>query len=314
MVYKCDLVIVGSGAAALTAATYAAREGMETVVLERSLIGGTMATIDQIDNYPGFSNGIDGISLAQEYQAQAERFGAKIEFAEAIGLDVVGQSVQILTREGDKYIGKACLIATGAHHRRLGLPLEDELTGRGIHYCATCDGALYKGRTLLVIGGANSAIQEALYLAGLASHLTIVVRSFVKASYVLKEKLQQYIANGKVEVFEGWTPDAILQDDKGNVIGGAFYKTDDNTLRKEIKADGVFVFAGSEPNTNFLVKSGIKLDEAGHVVTDNYMQTNLPGVFAAGDVRAGSIKQIVTASAEGATAVFKIGQYIKGVK
>lgn len=308
-----DLVIVGGGPAALTAAIYATREGIKTVVLERALVGGVMATIDRVDNYPGFSQGIEGMSLAQDYQDQAERFGAVIKFAEATAVKKVGELVQVSTREGDIYEAKACLVATGAQYRRLGLPLEDKLTGRGVHYCATCDGALYKGRELIVIGGANSAVQEAFYLTKFAKHLTMVVRSYIKASTILKDELAQYTKDGKITLLEGWTPDEIKLDEHRNVVGLSVYKTDDPAMQQTVAADGIFIFAGSTPNTEFLADSGVELDEAGCVKTDAQMQTNIAGVFAAGDVRAGSVKQIVSASAEGTQAVFKIRQYIKGI-
>lgn len=307
-----DLVIIGGGPAALTAAIYASREGIKTAVLERAVIGGVMATIDRVENYPGFSEGVEGLTLAQDYQDQAERFGAEIKFNDVTKLSCEGKLTKVETREDDTYHAKAVLIASGAQYRRLGLPLEDKLTGHGVHYCATCDGALYRDRDIIVIGGANSAVQEALYLTKFARHLTMVVRSYVKASEVLKERLQQAVADDKITLLEGWTPDEILVDGSRNVTGLAIYKTDGEAERQEVRADGIFIFAGSVPNTGYLADSGVELDKSGCVVTDEHMQTNLPGVFAAGDVRAGSTKQIVTASGEGATAVFNIRAYLRG--
>lgn len=312
MITDYDLAIVGGGPAALTAAIYASREGIKTAVLERAVIGGVMATIDKVENYPGFSDGVEGLTLAQDYQDQAERFGAEIRFNDVTKLSRVGESIKVETREGDTYLAKSALIATGAQYRRLGLPLEDKLTGHGVHYCATCDGALYRDRDIIVIGGANSAVQEALYLTKFAKHLTMVVRSYIKASEVLKVQLKQAVDDGKITLLKGWTPDEILVDSKRNVTGLAIYKTDGEAERKNITADGIFIFAGSVPNTGYLANSGVELDKSGCVVTDEHMQTNLPGVFAAGDVRAGSTKQIVTASGEGATAVFNIRAYLRG--
>lgn len=312
MITDYDLVIVGGGPAALTAAIYASREGIKTAVLERAVIGGVMATIDRVDNYPGFSDGVEGLTLAQDYQDQAERFGAEIRFNDVTHLERVDSKVKIETREGETYLAKSCLIASGAQYRRLGLPLEDKLTGHGVHYCATCDGALYRDREIVVIGGANSAVQEALYLTKFAKHLTMVVRSYIKASDVLKVQLQQAVKDKKITLMEGWTPDEILVDDSRNVTGLAVYKTDGEAEQQNIKADGIFIFAGSVPNTGYLADSGVKLDKSGCVITNDHMQTNLPGVFAAGDVRAGSTKQIVTASGEGASAVFNIRSYLRG--
>lgn len=303
-----DLVIIGAGPAALTAAVYAGREGLSTLVLEKQLIGGQVATIDRVDNYPGFADGIEGLTLAQDFERQARRFGAELRFGEATGLTHDGDRIAVQADNGN-VLARAVLIATGASYRHLDIPGEADYYGRGVHYCATCDGALYKGKELVTIGGANSAVQEALFLTQFASHITMLVRSWIKADKILKDQLDQAIADGRITLLEGWRPTEVIGDD-GQVTG--VMAADDQESRR-IDCDGVFVFAGSVPNTNFLRDSAVQLDQAGLVVVDDNLRTTMPNVWAAGDVRVGAPRQIVSAAGDGAAAAIQIGKHLMGM-
>lgn len=299
---ETDILIIGSGPAGLTAAVYAARAGRSTIVLEQSLMGGQVATIDQVDNYPGYPNGIDGMTLAANMVRQANRFGAKVEFGAVTGLETDDNVVRAHRDSGDDITARAALITTGSGYRHLDIPGERQYA----HYCATCDGALYRGKDLVTVGGANTAVQEALYLSGVAGHITMLVRSYVKADNILKGRLKEKVDAGRIEVLEGWRPIEIVGDSEqatdvkaANAAGEV----------RDIPTDGVFVFAGTTPNTDFLKDTDVELDADGRVITDNYL-TTMPGVYAAGDVRSGAVRQIVTAAGEGAAAMTTINHFL----
>ena len=294
-----DLVIVGAGPAALTAAVYAGREGLRTLVIEKQLIGGQVATIDRVENYPGFAEGVEGFELASQFESQARRFNAEIKFGEVQGIAKDGDNILIKVDNGD-VVARAALIASGTKYRHLNIPGEDKYFGRGVHYCATCDGALYRDKEIITVGGANSAVQEALFLTQFASHITMLVRSWIKADQILKDRLNEAVQAGKIT-------SEIVGDDNG--VNGAEI-TNDNEARR-INCDGVFVFAGQDPNTQFLANSEIRLADNGLIITDDNLQTSMPGVWAAGDVRLGSTKQIISAAGEGATAAIKIGKFLR---
>lgn len=304
-----DLVIVGAGPSALTAAIYAGRAGLRTLVIEKQLIGGQVATIDKIDNYPGFPDGVDGLTLAQSLEAQARRFGATIRFGEVTGLVKQHDGTALVNVDNGDAVARAVLIATGSRYRHLDIPGEKENYGRGVHYCATCDGALYRGKEIITVGGANTAVQEALFLAQFANHITMLVRSWIKADQILKDKLNELIQTGKITLMEGWYPVEVVTDDD-KVVG---VTAASGSTTKLIKADGVFVFAGVIPNTDFLHNTVVKLSDSGLVITDNQLQTTIPSVWAAGDVRDGATKQIVSAAGEGATAAINIGKKLRGI-
>ena len=304
-----DLVIIGAGPSALTAAVYAGREGLKTLIIEKQLIGGQVATIDRIDNYPGFADGVEGMVLAHDFEMQAKRFGATIKFGEATGLTKDGDNVVVHVDNGDM-VARSVLIATGSSYRHLNIPGEVEYYGRGVHYCATCDGALYKDKKLITVGGANSAVQEALFLAQFASHITMLVRSWIKADQILKDKLNEAIQAGKITLMEGWRPTEILGQDGDHIIG--VMATDDNEKR-QINADGIFIFAGATPNTEFLHDSAVELTDAGLIKVDANLQTTMSGVWAAGDVRDGATKQVVNAAGDGAAAAIRIGKRLRGI-
>lgn len=302
-----DVVMIGAGPSALAAAVYTTRENIDTVLLEKGVIGGLAAITDLVDNYPGFEKGVEGLKLAQKLQAQAERFGAKIELGEVTGITRKDDRIHLDTTDGH-YSAKAVLIATGSDYHKLGVPGEEELYGRGVHYCATCDGAFYKDKKLVVVGGGNSAVQEALFLTRFATEIDMLVRSTVKASEVLQEKLGK---ESKINVHLGVTTDEIVAGENGmveKVIG----TVKESGEKKEFKTDGVFVFVGLDPNTKFLQGTGVELDDNRFIKTDEDLMTSVEGVFASGDVRSGATMQIASAVGEGATAALKIREYLEG--
>lgn len=302
-----DVIVVGAGPAALTAAIYTTREDIDTLLFERGVVGGLAAVTDKIDNYPGFAEGVEGLTLAGELQKQAERFGAVIELGEVTGIHDEGEHKRLETTSGDMY-AKAVLIATGSDYKKIGVPGEQEYYARGVHYCATCDGAFYRDKRLVVVGGGNSAIQESIFLTRFASHIDLLVRSTIKASDVLQQDLQKYVDNGKITVHLGTTTDEIIGDPENfvtKVIG-----TKDGQ-KVEFETDGVFVFVGLQPNSQFTQNTCIKHDEIGFILTDDRMETAMPGVFAAGDIRSGATMQIASAAGEGATAALKIREYLE---
>ncbi|HSW36946.1 MAG TPA: FAD-dependent oxidoreductase [Candidatus Saccharimonadales bacterium] len=306
---KHDVIMIGAGPAALTAAIYTTREDIETVLIERGVVGGLAAVTDKIDNYPGFPDGIEGLKLADELHKQAERFGAVIELGEVQAIHDEGEYKRLETTDGDMY-ARAVLIATGSDYKKTGAPGEVEYYARGVHYCATCDGAFYRDKRLVVIGGGNSAVQESIFLTRFASHIDLLVRSTIKASDVLQRDLQKFVDQGKVTIHLGTTTDEIVGENNAvtKVVG-----TDTATGKKvEFPTDGVFVFVGLQPNTQFLVGSKIELDKIGFIKTNDRLETAIPGVFAAGDVRSGATMQIASAAGEGATAALMIREYLEG--
>jgi len=306
---KHDVIMVGAGPAALAAAIYTTREDIDTLLFERAVPGGLAAVTDWVDNYPGFAKGLAGLDLATALQQQAERFGAVIELGEVLKIHDEGEWKRLETTSGDM-LARAVLIATGSDYKKIGVPGEQEYYARGVHYCATCDGAFYRDKRLVVVGGGNSAVQESIFLTRYASHIDLLVRSTVKASDVLQHDLQKYVDEGKITVHLGTTTDEILGEDNKvvKVVG-----TTTETGRKIIfETDGVFVFVGLKPNSEFLEGSGIELDHIHLVKSDENLQTSMPGVFVAGDIRSGATMQIASASGEGATAALKIREYLEG--
>jgi thioredoxin reductase (NADPH) len=303
-----DVIIIGAGPAALTAAIYTTREDIETLLFERGVTGGLAAVTDMIDNYPGFPDGIEGLTLADNLGRQAERFGAVIELGEVTRIIDEGEYKRLETTSGDMR-ARAVLIATGSDYKKIGVPGELEYYARGVHYCATCDGAFYRDKRLVVIGGGNSAVQEAMFLTRFASHIDLLVRSTIKASEVLQHDLQKFVDNGKITVRLGTQTDEIVGVDN-KVVKVTGTETASGT-KVEFPTDGVFVFVGLSPNSQFLKDSEVKLDEIGFVMTDQHMQTQINGVFAAGDIRSGATMQIASATGEGATAALKIREYLE---
>lgn len=301
-----DVVMIGGGPSSLSAAVYTAREDLRTVVLEKAVVGGMAAITDQIDNYPGFADGVPGMELADQLQRQAERFGAKIEYATVTGLINDGDLVKVQTDNG-VFKAKAVLIATGSDYNKINVPGEAEYYAKGVHYCATCDGAFYRNKRLIVVGAGNSGVQEAIFLTRFADHIDLLARSTVKASSVLQKELQNYVDAGKVTIHTGVTINKITATD-GYVTGA---DVTINGVNSVISADGVFIFVGLKPNTEFLKESDVRLDESGLVITDATYRTAMKGVFASGDVRSGATMQVASAVGEGASAALAIRHYLE---
>jgi thioredoxin reductase (NADPH) len=314
-----DVIIIGAGPAALSAAIYTTREDIDTLLFERGVVGGLAAVTDWVDNYPGFPKGVAGLTLADELRLQAERFGAVIELGEVSKLTDEGKYKRLETTSGDM-LAKSVLIATGSDYKKVGIPGEQEYYAHGVHYCATCDGAFYRDKRLVVVGGGNSAVQEAMFLTRFASHIDLLVRSdHFRASEILQHELENKHKD-KITVHFNTTTDEIVGEDNKvtKVIG-----TDKTTGQKvEFPTDGVFVFVGLKPNTEFLqvpagetpgpVKAAgpIELDEIGFVKSDDKQETKMPGVFVAGDVHSGATMQIASAVGEGATAALRIREFL----
>jgi thioredoxin reductase (NADPH) len=299
-----DLVVVGAGPAALSAALYTSREDIDTLLFEKGAIGGLAAVTDWVDNYPGFPDGVAGLELAENMRKQAERFGAKIELGEVLSLKKDGDLIKLDTTSGE-ISAKAVLVATGSEYRKIGVPGEMEFYARGVHYCATCDGAFYRDKRLVVVGGGNSAVQEGIFLTRFASHIDMLVRSKIKASDVLQKELQKH--KDKITVHLGVTTDEIIGEN--NHVTKVIGTQDGQNI--EFATDGVFVFVGLDPNTKFLDGSGVELDERKFVLSDARLMTKVPGIFVAGDVRSGATLQIASATGEGATSALMIREYLE---
>ncbi len=302
-----DMIIIGGGPAGYTAALYGARAGLSVVTIEKMTIGGQMTETGDIDNYPGFDQGIDGITLGMKMQACAERFGAETLYDEVVEVKFDGDTKEVHTAFSGVILGKTVVIATGASPRRLGLDGEDELLGQGIHYCADCDGRFYQGKTVAVIGGGNTAVGDALYLSNLAEKVYIIHRrDSYRASAVLVDSLKK---RENIEEVLSVTPKEIIMD--GSLKGIRIAYNDGG--EREIAVDGLFVSIGREPTTS-LFGDSLKLDESGYIIAGEDTKTSLPGVFAAGDVRSKNLRQVITAAADGAIAAHEAGEYLVKMK
>ena len=300
-----DMIVVGGGPAGYTAALYAARAGLTTLVLEKLSAGGQMALTEQIDNYPGFEEGIDGFTLAEQMQRQAEAFGARTEYAEVTKLDLNASPKVLDTSEGT-FLAKTVAFATGANPRELGIQEEAALVGRGVAYCAACDGMRYKGKTVVVVGGGNSAAADALILSRIAQKVILVHRrDTLRATKVYHEPLMK---TQNLEFRWNSTVSALLH---GEELTGVRLKDTVTGAETEVPCDAVFVSIGRKPATE-LVESQLELDRSGYIVADETTRTNIPGVFAVGDVRTKPLRQVVTAVADGAVAVHMAEEYLAG--
>ena len=301
-----DLIVIGGGPAGLSAALYAAREGIETLIIERSGIGGQAGTTERIDNYPGFAQGIGGAELADAMREHAERFDVEILPAQTVtSIEAQGDYKMISTESGDTYCSRSLLLTPGATYRRLNVPGEEDLIGAGIHFCATCDGPFYKGQELLVVGGGNSGVEEGLFLTKFATKVTILeVGERLRASQILQEKAASH---PQIEVRLNTT---VVEFKGEGKLSSVVIKNTATGETEEITPGEVFVFIGLLPNTAF-VKDSVDLDQWGSISTSPTMETSLEGVFAAGDARSGSTKQVASAVGEGATAALMIRQYLE---
>jgi thioredoxin reductase (NADPH) len=305
MIY--DVIILGGGPAGYTAALYAARAGLTTLVLEKLFAGGQMTQTTQIDNYPGLPKGIDGVTLGMEMQAGAERFGVKTVYTEATAVSLDAEVKVIHTPQG-KFESKTLIIATGADHRHLGIENEEVLIGRGVAYCAACDGMMYRGKTVAVVGGGNSAAADAALLSRVAEKVYLIHRrDSLRASRVYHEPLEN---TSNLEFIWNSTVAQLHHDD---LLTGVTV-TDVNTgTQRQIQLDGLFISIGRQPATT-LFQGQLALDEQGYIIADETTCTCVPGVFAAGDVRKKQLRQVVTAVADGANAVTSVEKYLLTLK
>ena len=298
-----DMIIIGGGPAGYTAALYASRAGLDTLIIEKMSVGGQMALTDIIDNYPGFNEGIDGFSLGMQMQAGAERFGAKTEYGEVLSVDLIPEIKKIITDSGE-YFSRTVVIATGAGPRALGIENEEKLIGRGVHYCAHCDGRFYKNKTVMVVGGGNSAVSDALYLSRLVKKVYLVHRrDTLRATKIYHDPLM------KAENVEFLWDSAVSELLAEGRLNGVKVKNLKTGEEREISVDGLFVSIGRKPVTE-LFGNTLALDEAGYIIADETTKTNLSGVYAVGDVRTKALRQVITAAADGAVAAHFAEEYL----
>ncbi len=300
---KYDVIIIGAGPAGLSAAIYSARGGLKTAIFEKAMVGGQINVTDEVENYPGFEEPLSGFELTAKMHAQAERFGARFIEEEITAMGMEGLCKVIETDSG-KYRTKSVIICTGAHPRRLNIPGEERLTGRGVSYCATCDGALYRDKVVAVVGGGDSAIEEGIFLSRFARKVIVIHRrDELRAQKIIQDRA---FKNPKMEFI--W--DTVVQEIHGEERVGQLELV--NRKSKEISmlpVDGVFIYVGILPN-NELLESRIELDSAGFVLTDDHMHTNIPGIYAAGDIRHTVLRQVVTATSDGAVAAWSAEKWI----
>ncbi|CAG0946347.1 thioredoxin reductase (NADPH) [Anaerolineae bacterium] len=304
-----DVIIVGGGPTGLTAAIYTAREGIDTLVIEKSALGGQVGITQMLDNYPGFDEGISGAEFARRLGNQARRFGVEILQAQAVkSIFKDGRYVCVTTSDGTGYVARAVLVATGSKYRKLDVPGEDTLIGINIHFCATCDGAFYKGKEVIVVGTGNSGFEEGLFLTKFVKQVTIIGNApEIKVSKILQERVAErsdmrVVTNHVIKEFQV----------KQRRLAGVVVENRGTGEQHVWHPDGVFVFIGLAPNAGFL-PAEITREKMGFIVSDQTLMTSMPGVFAAGDVRAGSTKQAASAAGEGATAALMMREYLKNL-
>lgn len=300
-----DCIIVGGGPAGLTAGLYCARAKMNTLLFEKGTLGGQIAITDLVENYPGFPEGISGKELTKRFKEQAERFGLHILRKEVSKLERAGREVFLHLRTGELVRSKTVILAVGSNPRRLGVPGEEEFLNRGVSYCATCDGALFEGVPIAVVGGGDSATQESLFLTRFASRVYLVHRrDQLRAQKHLQEKV---FSNPKIT----FVPNKVVEEIRGGDFVEKLLLRDikDNSL-SELPVEGLFIFIGLEPNTGFL-KGSLELDDNGYIITDERMRTSMEGVFAAGDCRSGATGQVAVAVGEGCIAAIEAERYIE---
>jgi thioredoxin reductase (NADPH) len=323
-----DLIVIGGGPAGLTAALYTAREAIDTLVIERAAFGGQAAGTEKLDNMPGFPEGVEGIEFSRRLRQQAERFGVELlQAQEVIRVYRKDNYNHVETSDGSRYSARALLVASGSQYRRLHVPGEDDYIGAGVHFCATCDGPFYKGKQVAVVGGGNSATEESLLLTKFADHVTLLVRKGqFRATKIIQESV---LGDPKIEVRWNREVAAFLGD--GSKLTALRIRDIQTGIEEEMPADGAFIFIGLLPNTTFLTGSEIILDKWGFIVTGHalshvgkdlkgfekrnpyLLETSIPGIFAAGDVRDSSTKQVVSAAGEGSSAALMIREYLKRV-
>lgn len=301
-----DVIIIGGGPAGLTAGLYTARARLSTLLIERGIFGGQIANVSWIENYPGFPEGISGYELAQRMYQQGEKFGIETVTTEATGIELEGETKIVKTGEGN-YRARAVIIAGGAHLRQLGVPGEERLTGKGVSYCATCDGPFFRDRVVAVVGGGDSAIEEGIYLTRFASKINLIHRrDQLRASKLLQERC---FSNPKMEFYWDAVVEDIGGDERAENIHLRNVKTGEITT---LEVDGVFIYVGLKPNTDYL-KGLLTLDEGKQIIVNDQMETESPGIFAAGDIHHNSPRQVITAAGDGATAALSATRFLEGI-
>lgn len=303
---EIDIAIIGSGPAGLAAAVYAARAQRRTVIFERNIVGGQIATTGDVENYPGFPEGVNGLDLALAMQKQAERFGAETiyEGVTAIVADAEGIGFTLETADGGSHHAKTVIVTAGADYNKLGVPGEAELTGKGVSYCATCDAAFFKDVPVIVVGGGDAAVDEALFTTRYASKVYLVHRrDELRASRILQERL---LAHAKVEVLWNTVVERVNGED---AVTSATLRNVQTGETRDLPVEAVFIFIGQTPNSSVL-RGLVPLDPGGHAIVDLWMQTPIPGLFVAGDIRADAARQLVTAAGDGATAAIRAEHFI----
>jgi len=300
---KLDVIIIGGGPAGLAAGLYTCRAGLKTLLLEKLMPGGQAATTDSIENYPGFPEAISGPELMSRFQQQAERFGLEIEHREATGIAVDGMERIVRTEDGDLRT-KVIIVASGSQYRHLGVPGEDRLRGRGVSYCATCDGPFFQDVTIAVVGGGDTAVEEGIYLTRFAKKLYIIHRrDQLRATKLVQERA---FANDKITLV--WN--SVVEEIEGeNAVSSLKLRNVKTGEISHLPVEGVFILVGTVPNTDF-VKGTLDLDERGYIVTKGHTETNLPGVYAAGDVQDSVFQQVATSAGEGVQAAMLAEKYI----
>lgn len=304
---EVDVVVIGAGPGGMTAALYASRSNLSVVMLDRGIYGGQMNNTATIENYPGYSS-VMGPDLGEKMFAGATQFGAEYEYGNVTGIDIDGDNKIVHTDDGD-YVAKAVILATGSEYKKLGIPGEQEYAGRGVSYCAVCDGAFFKGRDLIVIGGGDSAIEEGIYLTQIANSVTVMHRrDQLRAQPIIQKRA---FANDKMKFIWNAQVEEILGGDDG--VTGVRYKDKVSGEEKVVEGAGTFIYVGIKPMTDAFAGLGV-LDEQGWVKTNDHMETNVPGIFAIGDVRQKDLRQITTAVGDGGLAGQGVFNYIQNLK
>jgi len=299
-----EVIVIGGGPAGLTASLYTSRSRLNTLLIEAGLLGGQMTTTADIENYPGFPQGITGDELSRLMEEQAKRFGLEVVSQQVVEVRLEGDKKVVKTEEGT-YLCEALIICTGAEYRKLGVPGENELAGKGVSYCATCDGAFFQGSSIVVVGGGDSALTEALYLTKFAKEVTIIHRrDALRGTKIHQERV---FANPKIKLI--W--DSVVEEIKGDsAVQSVLVRSVKTGDKTEYPIEGVFLFVGLLPKTQFL-KGLVQMDEGGYILTDENCETTVKGIFAAGDCRRKLLRQIATAVGDGATAAFAAEQYLE---
>ncbi len=304
MIY--DVIIVGGGPSGMSAAIYAARARLKTLLLEKAGCGGQIAITDHLENYPGFEEGINGFELAMKMEKQARTFGCEIAYGEVSFIETEDAIKKVILSDKKAYFTKTIIIASGANFKKLGIEGEQEFIGKGVSYCATCDGPFFRNKEIAVVGGGDSALQEALYLTKFATKVNLIHRrDQFRAAKILQEKV---FAEHKINIIF----DSVVEKISGNLsVEQIILKNVKNNISSQLSVNGIFVFVGWLPNTNFLDNTSIILNEAGYIITDDNMKTSVEGIFACGDVRQKILRQVVTAAGDGAIAAISAQHYIE---